>query len=73
MIFFIMGSQRSGTTLLGLVLAANPNIEITEENDLKYHYKGERTFLLDIDEVSTLDQQAEGCFGFKVPRDTHRT
>lgn len=72
MISFIMGAQRSGTTLLGMILSANQKIQVVDEDNLAYHYQGGETLLLDLDAAANLCRTSRDSVCFKVPRDTHR-
>ena len=58
-VFFIVGSQRSGTTLLRLVLSSHPDARVYDEDEA-YHIIRAGKF------------PSEGLPGFKVPRWTHR-
>lgn len=59
-VFFIIGSQRSGTTLLGLVLDSHPKIKICDEE-----------FSYDALERGEFETNDMSC-GFKIPVWTHR-
>ena len=70
--FLIMGCQRSGTTLLGMVLESHPQIEMIEENDLRFHGNGALTRELKLDAVLKNPAVDGGLTGYKAPRDSHR-
>lgn len=38
--FAVIGCQRCGTTLMGLILSTHPSVEFFEEGDATNHYKG---------------------------------
>lgn len=71
--FLITGCQRSGTTLLGMVLEAHPEIEIIEENNTRFHSHGKITRELDLPAVATHAPRRPALMtGYKCPRDSHR-
>jgi len=67
----ITGCQRSGTTLLGMILEAHPRIDLIDENNPHYHPVGEITYELDV-EAAAKPHRGNSVLGFKAPRDSHR-
>lgn len=70
--FLILGSQRSGTSLLGMALEAHKNIELIEENNLEFHQQYALTKLIDLRAMSQYQSSRGIMTGFKAPRDSHR-
>lgn len=70
--YFILGSQRSGTTLLGLCLEAHPDIELIEENDARFHQPYFLTRRIDLGLVNEYKPPCIKAICFKSPRDSHR-
>ena len=70
--FFIMGSQRSGTTLLAMLLDAHPAIDVVDEDNRNFHFRHGPTFLLDFHRVRQHCLRCNHLVGFKAPRDTQR-
>ena len=69
---FILGSQRSGTTLLGLCLEAHPEIEVVEESDDRFHQPYFLTKRIDLEGVNDYQSPGRRAICFKSPRDSHR-
>lgn len=67
-----MGSQRSGTTILSMILDVHPEISIIEEDNCGFHFQGSHTLLLDFTKAKTYKSETSRYIGFKAPRDTHR-
>jgi hypothetical protein len=70
--FLILGSQRSGTTLLGMTLQAHPDIEIIEESNQCFHTDQGLTKQLELLVLDQYKPDAHTHIGYKAPRDTHR-
>ncbi|MHC4519482.1 MAG: sulfotransferase family protein [Planctomycetota bacterium] len=70
--FFIMGSQRSGTTLLAMLLDAHPDIDVVDEDNPEFHFRRGPTLLLEFDRVRQHCSRCDHLVGFKAPRDTQR-
>ena len=70
--YFILGSQRSGTTLLGLCLEAHPDIELIEETDARFHQPYFLTKRIDLEYVNAYQPREKKSICFKSPRDSHR-
>ena len=69
-----MGCQRSGTTLLGLILNSHSEVTVIDENDNYFHKPSNLTILLDLNKVRSALQEpiSQNHFIFKAPRDTTR-
>ena len=68
----ILGCQRSGTTLLGLMLEAHPGVDLIEENDDRFHPLRDGDRRLDLP-AAVQHRPADGLVPvFKAPRETHR-
>lgn len=70
--FVITGCQRSGTTLLGMVLEAHPNVDLIDEQHPDFHPFGEITRELDVGTAAAHQSGVDRLVGFKAPRDSHR-
>jgi hypothetical protein len=67
-----MGCQRSGTTLLTLILSMHPAVQVIDEPDTRFHVVSGETALLDFDLVEAASLRQRALLVFKAPRDTHR-
>ena len=70
--FMILGCQRSGTTLLGMILQAHNNLEIIEENNFWFHRQYALTYQLDLKKVWEYKSPGGKSVVYKAPRDSHR-
>ena len=70
--YFILGSQRSGTTLLGLCLEVHPDVELVEEADTRFHQPYFFTKRIDLRCVNNYKPDKKRVICFKSPRDSHR-
>jgi len=68
----ILGCQRSGTTLLGMILQAHSSVEVIEENNGRFHQIYALTRLLDLARVDSYQSTDAKLAVFKAPRDSHR-
>jgi hypothetical protein len=69
----VLGSQRSGSTLLGMALQAHGGIEIIEENNPAFHVRSASSPIqIDLQVVNAYKQEEGKLVGFKSPRDSHR-
>ena len=69
---FVLGCQRSGTTLVGMMLEAHRRIEYFGEMDDTVNRTGDLTRELDLDAVRAQPVPTGGRAGFAANRDTHR-
>lgn len=70
--FLVLGCQRSGTTLVGMMLEAHPLVRYFGEHERDLHLAGEHTRLLDLDAMRSITPEPRATFGFAANRDTHR-
>ena len=70
--FLVLGCQRSGTTLVGMMLEAHRRIEYFGEMDTTVNRAGDLTRELDLDAVGDQPVPLGGRTGFAANRDTHR-
>jgi len=70
--FIITGCQRSGTTLLGIILDAHQDIDIIEEDNGAFQERIGETLLLKFQNCIDYAASQAQHIGFKAPRDSHR-
>ena len=58
--------------MLGLILGVHPELELVDEDDLRFHTRSNLTYLLDLPGVRRAVAPDGKRFVFKAPRDTHR-